>query len=82
MYLQSHFLSVKDKKSFLREYGSISFFSFQSILTNAPGSISEMDLTIEKSPLILFLITNSSLMLSQKNVVFKVNRRRVDKTNE
>ena len=65
-YLQSHFLSVNDKKSFLKEYGSISFLLFQSILINDPGSISEIVLIIEKSPLILFLITKSSLKLSHK----------------
>ena len=46
-YLQSHFLSVNDKESFLREYGSISFFPFQTILIKAPGSISDIFLTIE-----------------------------------
>mgnify|MGYP001246780212 CR=1 FL=1 len=53
-------------KQITKKFYKLPFFLFQSILINAPGSISEMVLTIEKSPLILFLITKSSLILSQK----------------
>jgi len=56
------------------KYGSINSLSPQTMLIKAPGSTSLILSIIEKSPLILFLITISKFVFSQEKLVFKTNR--------
>ena len=66
----------------LGEYGSISFFLFHEIFTNAPSLTSVIFSTVAKSPLRLFLIVRFKSSLSQTKFVCNVKNMNIDVKSE